>query len=81
MAALVPGAAIGPELGAVVNLASRLVDAAAPGTVVVDEAYRRLLEQQDADFSFEELEPRELEGIGAVELWELQQPAALPRRP
>jgi adenylate cyclase len=72
------GLAAGPVLirggdyfGPVVNLASRLVDTAAPGTIVVDDAYRSLLKAHRAKISLEPLKPRELKGIGSPRLWRL----------
>jgi adenylate cyclase len=72
------GLAAGPVLirggdyfGPVVNLASRLVDTAPPDTIVVDDAYRSLLEARDEQMSFAPLEPRELKGIGSPRLWQL----------
>ena len=75
------GLAAGPVLvrsgdyfGPVVNLASRLVDVAAPDMVVVDEGYRRVLGEQDASVSFEALESQDLKGIGDTEMWRLDRP-------
>jgi adenylate cyclase len=69
------GLALGPLLardgdyfGTAVNLASRLVDHASPGTVVVDERFR------DALRDGHELEPlgrQPLKGIGEVPAWRL----------
>jgi adenylate cyclase len=61
----------GDYFGPVVNLASRLVDTAAPDTIVVDDAYRSVLKEHHAQVSFEPLEPRELKGIGRPRLWQL----------
>jgi adenylate cyclase len=70
------GLAIGPLLvrggdyfGPTVNLASRLVDRADPGTVAVDERFRAAL--TDA-FAFEPLARRPLKGIGETAAWRLQ---------
>ena len=60
--------------GEATNLASRLVDVAAPDMVVVDEGYRRVLGEQDASVSFEALESQDLKGIGDTEMWRLDRP-------
>jgi adenylate cyclase len=64
----------GDYFGPVVNLASRLVDTAPPNTILVDETYRGMLEEQDAQLTLEAVEPRELKGIGRTEVWRLTQP-------
>lgn len=51
------------------NLASRLVDAAAPDAVVLDSGYRQILVDQRPDLPVAELESREFKGIGPTELW------------
>ena len=73
------GLAAGPVLirggdyfGPVVNLASRLVDSADPGTVVLDEAYQEILEASHSDLGMELLEERSLKGIGATKRWRLK---------
>jgi class 3 adenylate cyclase len=70
------GLAIGPLLprggdyfGAPVTLASRLVDRAEPGTVVVDERFKAALTE---GFVFEPLERRLLKGIGDSPAWRLR---------
>jgi class 3 adenylate cyclase/SAM-dependent methyltransferase len=70
------GLAIGPLLprggdyfGAPVNLASRLVTRADPGTVVVDERFKAALTE---GFVFEPLERRPLKGIGDSAAWRLR---------
>jgi adenylate cyclase len=75
------GLALGPVLirggdyfGDVVNLASRLVDAADPGTAAVDEAFRKQVDD-DAGLHFEPLGERHLKGIGEAEVWEATAPA------
>ena len=72
------GLAAGPVLirggdyfGPVVNLASRLVDTARPDTIVVNETYRSLLEEQHPQISVEQLDSRELKGIGMTRIWRL----------
>jgi adenylate cyclase len=75
------GLALGPVLirggdyfGNVVNLASRLVDAADPGTVAVDEAFREQAGDR-AELNFEPLGERHLKGIGKAEVWKASAPA------
>jgi class 3 adenylate cyclase len=52
----------GDYYGPVVNLASRLVDVAEAGTALVSDELAR----QATAFTFEELEPRELKGVGTA---------------
>ena len=73
------GLAAGPVLirggdyfGPVVNLASRLVDSAPSGAVVVDDTYRGILEADHPDLNVEPLEERQLKGIGAISRWRLK---------
>jgi class 3 adenylate cyclase len=54
----------------VVNRASRLVDAASPGTAAMDEAYRSLIEDV-GHLTLEPLGPHHLKGIGTTSLWRL----------
>jgi adenylate cyclase len=61
----------GDHFGAVVNTASRLVDAAAPGAVLVDDAYREIVERSDK-LSITRLGSRQLKGIGAATLWGIE---------
>jgi adenylate cyclase len=70
------GLAMGPLLarggdyfGLPVNLASRLVDRADPGTVVVDERFKAALTD---GFAFEPLAGRPLKGIGEAAAWRLR---------
>jgi adenylate cyclase len=72
------GLALGPVLarggdyfGPAVNLASRLVDRADSGTVVVDRALRDEL-HATGDFGLRELAPLRLKGIGEVPAWKLE---------
>ena len=72
------GLALGPILarggdyfGPAVNLASRLVDRADSGTVVVDRALRDELKAA-GDFGLRELGPLRLKGIGEVPAWKLE---------
>jgi adenylate cyclase len=64
----------GDYFGPTVNLASRLVDAASANTIVVNDAYQSLLEDDWPEFSPMPLEPRELKGIGMTKLWQLKPP-------
>src|SRR3954453_8966490 len=74
------GIALGPVLrregdyfGTTVNLASRIVNIAYAGSVVVsDEVYRALLD--DEEFGWKPIRPRRLKGIGLVPLWALTRP-------
>lgn len=73
------GLAVGPLLlrggdyfGPAVNLASRLVDRADPGTVAIDQAFRDHLEAGN-EFEVRELGPVELKGIGEVPAWRLSE--------
>jgi len=58
----------GDAFGPVVNLASRLVNVANPGTVLVSDEVRRLL-ADDQGLDFKELRQRRLKGIGRVPVW------------
>jgi adenylate cyclase len=69
------GLAAGPVLhrygdyfGRAVNMASRLVDRAEPGTVLVDESLRRGLNSDDG-FQLRERGREQLKGIGEVPVW------------
>ena len=69
------GLAIGPVLarggdyfGLPVNLASRLVDRADSGAVVVDERLREALNDR---FTLEPMDSQRLKGIGTVPAWKL----------
>ncbi len=71
--------ALGPTLlqegdlyGPVVNLASRLVAVAHPGTVLVSDDLRTALVEAGADeFATRPLRPRNLKDIGRVQAWKL----------
>ena len=71
--------AIGPVLvqdgdfyGPVVNLASRLVGVANPGTVLVSDEFRSALDDEGATgFDTRALRPRTLKDIGRVQVWKL----------
>ena len=76
------GLAWGPALswegdlfGPVVNLASRLVNIARPGSVLVAEDLGRQL-QADAAFTLIHLRPLEIKGIGRVRFWVLRRLAS-----
>jgi adenylate cyclase len=64
----------GDYFGAVVNTASRLVDVAVPGAVLVDDVYRDTVEQSET-LSTIRLGSRDLKGIGASTLWGVEQSA------
>jgi adenylate cyclase len=68
----------GDYFGPVVNLASRLVDTAQPDTIVVDATYRSLLEHGYPEISLDQLERRELKGIGRTGVWQLRQDVHTP---
>ncbi len=83
--------AVGPVLlqdgdyyGPVVNLASRLVGIANPGTVLTsDEFHLALQEESDGEFSARALRPRTIKDIGRVQVWKLSRagvPAGAERR-
>ncbi len=74
------GLALGPVLvqdgdfyGAVVNLASRLVGVANPGTVLVSEEFRTALADEGATgFETRALRARTLKDIGRIQAWKLK---------
>lgn len=79
------GLASGPVLareadyfGPVVNLASRMVNIALPGTAVVADAVHTALEDHPA-FRFKAMRPRRLKGIGSTPLWVLRRNRAEAR--
>lgn len=60
----------GDYFGATVNLASRIVGVADPGTVLVSDAFhQRLGRAASAEFITRPLRPRELKDVGRVQLW------------
>jgi adenylate cyclase len=71
------GLAVGPVLiadgdyyGATVNLASRIVNIANPGTVLIsDEFHTELMAQAGNEFTARPLRPRILKDLGRVQLW------------
>jgi adenylate cyclase len=86
------GLALGPVLvqdgdyyGPVVNLASRIVRIADPGTVLVSDELRAALfdgttgvHPDAGDLAVEPLRPRVLKDVGRVVLWNLHRPGAEP---
>jgi len=74
------GLAAGPVLeregdiyGPVVNLASRIVGIAFPGSVVVDDAIHSVL-ADDETLTWKSLRSRRLKDIGKVSLWTVRRP-------
>ncbi len=70
--------AVGPALlrdgdyyGPVVNLASRLVGVAHPGTVLVSDEFRTALGADADRFEMRPLRPRMLKDIGRIQAWKL----------
>ena len=61
----------GDFFGATVNLASRAVDVALPGSVLVSPEMRDELKEHDA-FFFKPIPARKLKGIGTTRLWVLR---------
>ncbi len=77
--------AVGPVLvqdgdfyGPVVNLASRLVGVAHPGTVLVSDEFRTALGTGVSGFELRALRPRNLKDIGRVQAWKLSRAGAEP---
>jgi adenylate cyclase len=83
------GLSVGPVLiqdgdyfGPVVNLASRMVNIAEPGSVLVSEEFHDVLARElhpsaaptDQEFTFVALRPRVLKDFGRVQLWALYRP-------
>jgi adenylate cyclase len=58
----------GDRFGGVVNLASRLVNLALPGTVLVSDELRGVLAAEDR-WDWKPLRPRRLKGLGQVRAW------------
>ena len=70
--------AVGPVLvkdgdyyGPVVNLASRLVNMAHPGTVLISDEFRQPLGRGATDIDTRPLRTRTLKDLGRVQLWKL----------
>ena len=80
------GLAIGPVLvqdgdfyGPVVNLASRLVGVANPGTVLMSEEFRSALTGEGAEgFEMRALRTRTLKDIGRIQAWKLKRAGSDP---
>jgi hypothetical protein len=78
--------AIGPVLvkdgdfyGPVVNLASRLVGVANPGTVLVSDEFRAAMsEEGGVGFDMRALRTRYLKDIGRVQVWKLSRAGSAP---
>lgn len=77
--------AVGPALlqdgdyyGPVVNLASRLVGVANPGTVLVSDEFRSALGPEADRFEMKALRPRTLKDIGRVQAWKLSRAGSEP---
>jgi adenylate cyclase len=78
--------AIGPVLvqdgdfyGPVVNLASRLVSVANPGTVLISDEFRTALGGEGAqEFTTRALRTRNLKNIGRVQVWKLSRAGSVP---
>ena len=69
----------GDYYGPVVNLASRLVAVAHPGTVLVsDELHAVLVEERADEFATRPLRPRNLKDIGRVQAWKLTRSGSEP---
>jgi adenylate cyclase len=80
------GLSIGPVLvqdgdfyGPVVNLASRLVGVANPGTVLVSDEFRMaLVRERGTGYQSRALRPRNLKDIGRVQVWKLSRAGSPP---
>ena len=81
--------AVGPVLvqdgdyyGPVVNLASRMVNMAAPGAVLVTDEFHAAVAgdgaQRDDEFEFVLLRPRRVKDLGRIQLWVLHRPGTEP---
>jgi adenylate cyclase len=83
--------AVGPVLvqdgdfyGPVVNLASRVVNMAAPGSVIVTDDFHAAVHGgprsavSDGEFEFLALRPRRVKDVGRIQLWVLHRPGADP---
>jgi adenylate cyclase len=60
----------GDYFGPVVNLASRLVEIAKPGSVIASDGVHASLDDDPA-FAWKRLRPRRIRDIGRVEIWAL----------
>jgi adenylate cyclase len=70
----------GDIYGTAPNLASRLVDAAYPGTVLVSDSINDALESE-AGFAFRAVRPQFLKGFGRTKFWVLRREGAEKPRP
>ncbi len=84
--------ALGPVLvqdgdfyGPVVNLASRVVNMAAPGAVIATDEFHRALSHAGApgeasagEFEFGPLRPRRVKDVGRIQLWVVHRPGTEP---
>ena len=80
----------GDFYGPVVNLASRAVDVAAPGSVLVSDEFHELLLRESGasgaadsgalpgELAFKALRPRQVKDLGRVQLWALYRPGTEP---
>jgi hypothetical protein len=69
----------GDYYGPVVNLASRLVGIANPGTVLMsDEFHTAIMLETEGEFVGRALRPRSLKGIGWVQVWKLSRVGSEP---
>jgi adenylate cyclase len=69
----------GDYYGPVVNVASRLVGIANPGTVLMsDEFYKAIQQETEGEFIGHALRPRNLKGIGWVQVWKLSRVGSEP---
>ncbi len=66
----------GDLYGPTVNLASRLVDVALPGTAVVSDGFSEQLQNSPA-FALRKLRRFKLKGVGKTRVWALQRPKAV----
>jgi len=75
--------AVGPVLiqdgdfyGPVVNLASRVVNMAAPGSVIVTDEFHAAVGAPEGEFEFLALRPRRVKDVGRIQLYALHRPGA-----
>ena len=80
--------AVGPVLvqdgdfyGPTVNLASRVVNLAAPGSVLVTDDFHDAVSERAEEFAFLPLRPRPVKDLGRVQLWVLFRPGSEPVEP
>ncbi|HVA04600.1 MAG TPA: adenylate cyclase regulatory domain-containing protein [Acidimicrobiales bacterium] len=77
--------AVGPVLvqdgdfyGPVVNLASRVVNMAAPGSVIVTDEFHSAVGAPPGEFEFLAIRPRRVKDVGRIALYALHRPGADP---